>query len=225
MKAILTWVTDFFPSLKYEQCSLYMNTYICTYTYTHTHTHTGFPGGSDPKESTCSVEDLGSTPGLGRSSGGGHDNPLQYSCLENPHGQRNLVGYSSWGHKESDTTEWLSIYISLDLGFFFLRRIESKGIPSHVHLFKQAVFQPSLKSTGVPQTKVESTGVQSDSLFPPSLKRCNLPKKDCHPYLNLFLWIYMKTNETFSKLGGKLAFGLLKHNFSENKVSSVFWCD
>ena len=35
-------------------------------------------------------------------------NPLQYSCLENPHGQRSLAGYSSWGRKESDTTEWLS---------------------------------------------------------------------------------------------------------------------
>ena len=32
-------------------------------------------------------------------------NPLQDSCLENPHGQRRLVGYSLWGHKESDTTE------------------------------------------------------------------------------------------------------------------------
>ena len=40
--------------------------------------------------------------------GGGHSNPLQYSCLENPHGQRSLAGYSLWGRKESDTTEWLS---------------------------------------------------------------------------------------------------------------------
>ena len=40
--------------------------------------------------------------------GGGHDNALQYSCLENPHGQRILVGYSSWGHKELDMTEQLS---------------------------------------------------------------------------------------------------------------------
>ena len=39
------------------------------------------------------------------SPGGGNDNLLQYSCLENPHGQRSLVGYSPWGHKESDTTE------------------------------------------------------------------------------------------------------------------------
>ena len=34
----------------------------------------------------------GSTPGLGRSPGGGHGNPLQYSCLGDPHGQRSLVG-------------------------------------------------------------------------------------------------------------------------------------
>ena len=41
-------------------------------------------GGSDGKESACNVEDLGSIPGVGRSSGEGNDNPLQYSCLENP---------------------------------------------------------------------------------------------------------------------------------------------
>ena len=47
-------------------------------------------------------------PGLGRCPVGGHGNPLQYSCLENPHGQRSLVGYSLWDHWESDTTEQLS---------------------------------------------------------------------------------------------------------------------
>ena len=44
----------------------------------------GFPSGSDGKESVCNVRDWGSIPGLGRSSGEGHGNPLQYSCLENP---------------------------------------------------------------------------------------------------------------------------------------------
>ena len=68
----------------------------------------GFPGGSDSKESTCSAGDLGSIPGLGRSPGGGHGNPLQYSCLENPHGQRILAGYSLWSCKESDMTDWPS---------------------------------------------------------------------------------------------------------------------
>ena len=42
-----------------------------------------FPGGSDGKESACNVGDPGSVPGLGRSSGVGNGNPLQYSCLEN----------------------------------------------------------------------------------------------------------------------------------------------
>ena len=44
----------------------------------------GFSGGSDSKEFACSAGDLGLIPGLGRSPGGGHGNPLQYSCLENP---------------------------------------------------------------------------------------------------------------------------------------------
>ena len=65
----------------------------------------GFPGGTDGKESACNVRDLGSIPGLERSPGEGNGNPLQYSCRENPHGQRSLMGYSPWGQKESDMTE------------------------------------------------------------------------------------------------------------------------
>ena len=68
----------------------------------------GLPGGSDSTESACNAGDLGLIPGSGRSPGGGHGNPLQYSCLENPHGQRSLVGYSPRGQEESDTTERLS---------------------------------------------------------------------------------------------------------------------
>ena len=62
-------------------------------------------GRSDGKGSACNAGDLVLIPGLGRFPGGGHDNPLQYSCLENRHGQRNLVGYSPWDCKESDMTE------------------------------------------------------------------------------------------------------------------------
>ena len=79
--------------------------------YSSGETHTdieGFPGGSAGKESVCNVGDLGLIPRLGRSPGGGLGNPLQYSCLKNPHGQRSLAGYSPWGYEESGTTEQLS---------------------------------------------------------------------------------------------------------------------
>ena len=64
----------------------------------------GFPIGSVSKESICNVAHLGWIPGLRRSPGGGHGNPLQYSCLENPQGQRSLVDYSPCSRKELDTT-------------------------------------------------------------------------------------------------------------------------
>ena len=73
--------------------TVYIYVYIC--------------GGSDGKESAFSAGDAGSLPGLGRSLGEGNDNPLQYSCLENPM-DRSLAGYSPWGCKESDTTEQLN---------------------------------------------------------------------------------------------------------------------
>ena len=60
--------------------------------------------------------DPGSIPGSGRSCGEENVNPLQYSCLEKSHGQRSLVGYSPWGHKESDTTEWLHLEVVNSIG-------------------------------------------------------------------------------------------------------------
>ena len=47
-----------------------------------------------PPATSGDTRDKGSIPESGRSPGGGHSNPLQYPCLENPHGQRSLVGYS-----------------------------------------------------------------------------------------------------------------------------------
>ena len=51
------------------------------------------------------IRDVSLIPGLERYPGGGHGNPLQYSGLENPHGQRSLAGYSPWRRKESDRAE------------------------------------------------------------------------------------------------------------------------
>ena len=82
----------------------HLSTFVSTNCYSPSSSWV-FPGGSDGKESACNVGDPGSIPGLGRRPGGGNGNPLQYSCLENPHGQRSLAGYSLWGHKESDMTE------------------------------------------------------------------------------------------------------------------------
>ena len=52
----------------------------------------------NPPATAGDLRDTGSIPGSGRSPGG-NDNPLQYSCLENHHGQRSLVGYSTWNRK------------------------------------------------------------------------------------------------------------------------------
>ena len=59
-------------------------------------TYWGFPGGANdnPPANAGDLRGVGSIPELGRSPGGGHGNPLQYSCLEGPHGQRCLPGYS-----------------------------------------------------------------------------------------------------------------------------------
>ena len=57
------------------------------------------------KNLPANAGDVGSIPGSGRSPGGGHGNPLQYSCLENLHGQRSLAGYTVHGMAELDTTK------------------------------------------------------------------------------------------------------------------------
>ena len=56
------------------------------------------------QEVACDAGDPGPIPGLGRSSGEGNGNLLQYSCLENPM-EEELAGYSPWGCKESEMTE------------------------------------------------------------------------------------------------------------------------
>ena len=77
IKIFMGWFEVTFPPLwgKVEWCFVYTPPETLLL---------GFPGGSDSKESACNVGDLGSVSGLGRSPGGGHGNPLQYSCLENP---------------------------------------------------------------------------------------------------------------------------------------------
>ena len=75
----------------------------------------GFPGSSAGKESTCNAGNLDSIPGLGRSAGGGHSNPFQYSCLENPHEQKSLVGYGSPGLVDWVTKHNTAAYINIHI--------------------------------------------------------------------------------------------------------------
>jgi len=58
-----------------------------------------FPGGSVVKNLPVDAGNAGSIPGLGRCPGGGHGNPIHYSCMENSR-QRRLVSYNSWGCRE-----------------------------------------------------------------------------------------------------------------------------
>ena len=70
------------------------------------------PFSSDGKESACNAEDLGLIPGLGRSSGRGSGNPLQYSCLDNPM-DRGAWRATVHGAAELDTTEQLTLLLAM----------------------------------------------------------------------------------------------------------------
>ena len=59
----------------------------------------------NPPANAGDIKDINSTSGSGRGPGGGHGNPLQYPCLENPQGQRSLVSYSLWDNKELNMNE------------------------------------------------------------------------------------------------------------------------
>ena len=105
----------------------------------------GFPRGSAVKNLPCNAEDAGSIPRSGRLPGGGHGNPLQYSCPVESHGQRSLARYSPQGCKQLDipevtehthtltprTLEWVAIPFSR--GSSWPRdRIQVSGIASRV---------------------------------------------------------------------------------------------
>ena len=112
----------------------------------------GFHSGSDGKESTCNARDLGSIPGLEKSPGGEHGNPLQYSCLENPMDREEPGWVQSRGSQRvrhnwsnlprihnvqvsSGTTELLGLNIHLliqlkiphQIFFFFCKNANSPG--------------------------------------------------------------------------------------------------
>ena len=93
-------------------------------------------GVKNPPANAGDIRDVGSIPGLERSSGGGHGSPV-FMAGES-HGQRRLVGYSPWGRKESDTTEWLITHI--------VEQVENKDINQDFFLAAPAASGSNLNS-------------------------------------------------------------------------------
>ena len=67
------------------------------------------PDGSDDEDSAYRVRDSGLISGSGRSPGEGNGYPLKYFLPVEFHGQRSLMSYRPWGHKETNMTEWLTL--------------------------------------------------------------------------------------------------------------------
>ena len=84
----------------------------------------GFPGGSDGKAASCDAGDLGSIPGLGRSSRRWHGNLLQYSCLENSTGRG---GWRATGRGVANSQTRLSNF-TFFLSYWLISHTEPKGI-------------------------------------------------------------------------------------------------
>ena len=121
-----------------------------------------FPRGSDGKVSACNVGDLDLIPGLGRSFGEGHDNPLQYSCLENPMDRRawwaTVMG-SQWVRHDWATNTLL---------YFTLHPSLAHEAPLSIEFSRQEYWNglscPSPRD--LPDTRIEpgSATSQADSL-------------------------------------------------------------
>ena len=80
------------------------------------------------------ARDSGSIPGSGRSPGEGNCNPFLYSCLGNLMDRRSLVGYSPWGCKELDITEWLSMHTST-YQYIYLSYFTTYHLSIFIYLF------------------------------------------------------------------------------------------
>ena len=126
-----------------------------------------FPGGSDSKASASNAGDSCSIPGLERSPGEGHGNPLQYSCLENSMDWGAWWATSPWGHKESDTTEWLH--------FALLCYTEKSGWKCGYYASSVATSSLCIMQKCLRPSIQFSHSVMSDSLRPHELQHARPP--------------------------------------------------
>ena len=114
-------------------------------------TQRGFPGGSDGKESTCSVGDPGLTPGSGKCPGEGNGYPLQYSCLENPRDggtwKATVHGVSKSQTRLSDFTftfTQLSLWPEIRNPCMYKLSSQFLWLPGNIAMEAKHTYQPSL---------------------------------------------------------------------------------
>ena len=173
-----------------------------------------FPGGSDGKESTRNVGNLGSIPGPGKIPGRRKRQPSPVSCLEKSYGWRSLVGYRPWSHKESDTTERLThsvlgafvsftclLHLSRTLFFFAcLGNVSSWPVTPHLLYYNQDWSRPSTAVLSLGCARI-TEGAWTYWHLAPSLRT-----------LTSLIWIIIDLqlkNEGFSKLPRRFFFFLI----------------
>ena len=103
LPALNVWLESLLKFYK-KKIQLLNSPLLSVYVWYH---EKGFPGGSVGKNPPPVKETQVRSLGQEDSPRGGNGNPLQYSSLENPYGQRTPAGYNPWGRKESDMTKGL----------------------------------------------------------------------------------------------------------------------
>ena len=180
----------------------------------------GFLGSSVDKKSTYNVEDagdMGSMPGLGRWPGGGHGNPVQYSCLENP------VDREAWraavhGVTESDMTQWpaLSRFTSFS---------SHRQSPTWPLTFLCRKLHPFTTAEPFPSKSTE---------WPPGLREglkghpthcCHQRARLVHPFPNLDLWMcsFPFTHNQKGSGAKHILLGFPKHINNERHPKTYIW--
>ena len=112
-----------FLEISHSFLQSWFGTERCTPFTLHTKGTQGVSGGASGKESTCKTGDMGPIPGSGRSSGGGHGNPLQYSCLENPMDRGAWWATVHGVTKSQEWSNWACMQASTHLSSFWVRTL------------------------------------------------------------------------------------------------------